>query len=247
MFGTQTSSITANHPAATANLSLILSAPTTDPIDLCNYALTAGALPSTTAIHLCTVQYFGGGLYILPSSQATSSANVSSNVIDLKSSNYNGTAAQGTDFQIFSSASAAGTGGSVLLNFRVQNNPLTGGVIAKFTNQLAGGWSVNEGATNSLVTWNAASNNSAISMPTQPLAGFPITVSFTTTAVTSETVTMPGMLTAGHCNHPSPTNSSAASSTLTTPAYITNKTTNQVTFNHAATAGMTFDLVCFAF
>jgi hypothetical protein len=247
MVGTQTSSVTINHSKVTTNLANNIFSATTDPTNLCNFILTAGTPLTGTASLLCTVQYYGGGLNIYPSSQATSGGNVNSNIVDLVSSNYNGTAAQGTDFQIFSSASAAGTTGSVLLNFRVQNNPLTAGVIAKFINQSAGGWSFSEGATSSLVTWNAPTQNTAISMPTQALAGFPITVSFTTTAVASETVTMSGMLTAGHCNQPSPTNSSAASSTLTTPAYITNKTTNQVTFNHAATAGMTFDLVCFAF
>ncbi len=69
----------------------------------------------------------------------------------------------------------------------------------------------------------------------------PLSASLTTTAATSDNVTLAGMTSSGHCSI-DPTNSSAAANLATT--YISAKTTNQVTVTHAATASMTYDLIC---
>jgi hypothetical protein len=75
-----------------------------------------------------------------------------------------------------------------------------------------------------------------------PAAATGFSGSFTTTAVASESVPITGMSASGHCAF-APTNSSAAAST---GSYISTKTTNAVTFNHAAVAGMSFDFICTA-
>jgi hypothetical protein len=71
---------------------------------------------------------------------------------------------------------------------------------------------------------------------------YPVVVaSLTTTAATNDTVAMQGMTSTGHCSLTA-TNSSAAANHATT--YVSAKTTNQITVTHAATAGMTYDLMC---
>jgi hypothetical protein len=75
-----------------------------------------------------------------------------------------------------------------------------------------------------------------------PAAATGFSGSFITTAVASESVPITGMSASGHCAF-APTNSSAAAST---GSYISTKTTNAVTFNHAAVAGMSFDFICSA-
>jgi hypothetical protein len=65
--------------------------------------------------------------------------------------------------------------------------------------------------------------------------------SLTTTSATSDAVTMQGMTSGGHCSLTA-TNLSAATNLATT--YVSAKTTNQITVTHAATAGMTYDVLC---
>jgi len=69
----------------------------------------------------------------------------------------------------------------------------------------------------------------------------PIVASLTTTAGTSDNVTLTGMTSSGHCSI-NPTNASAAANITAT--YISVKTTNQINVTHAATAGMTYDVLC---
>jgi hypothetical protein len=68
-----------------------------------------------------------------------------------------------------------------------------------------------------------------------------LVASFTTTAVSSESVTITGMTSAGHCVL-TPTNASASTNVATT--FISAKTTNAITLAHTATAGMTYDFTC---
>lgn len=69
----------------------------------------------------------------------------------------------------------------------------------------------------------------------------PIATSFTTTAATTDNVTVTGMTASGHCSL-FPTNSGAAGGIAS--VYVSNKTTNQITVTHTATAGWTFDVLC---
>lgn len=71
--------------------------------------------------------------------------------------------------------------------------------------------------------------------------GIPILTSFTTTAATTDNVTVTGMTASGHCDL-QPTNAGAAGGVAST--YVSNKTTNQITVTHTATAGWTFDVLC---
>jgi len=69
-----------------------------------------------------------------------------------------------------------------------------------------------------------------------------ITTTFTTTASTTNVVALPGMTSTGHCSL-TPTNGGAAAGIAS--VYISNKSTNQITVSHAATAGWVFDVICF--
>ena len=65
--------------------------------------------------------------------------------------------------------------------------------------------------------------------------------SLTTTASASDNVTVPQATVSSHCSLAA-TNASAATNIATT--YISAKNTNQVTVSHAATASMTYDIIC---
>jgi hypothetical protein len=65
----------------------------------------------------------------------------------------------------------------------------------------------------------------------------PAPASLTTTAATADNVGVSGMTSSGHCSLTA-TNSSAATNIATT--FVSAKTTNQITVNHTATAGMTY-------
>lgn len=71
----------------------------------------------------------------------------------------------------------------------------------------------------------------------------PIVATLTTTSATTDAVSMPYITSSSHCTV-SPTNTAALAATL---AGVTSKTTNSVTVTHAATSGMTYDLVCTAY
>jgi hypothetical protein len=99
----------------------------------------------------------------------------------------------------------------------------------------------------------AGTGSSGSSAGTFKAAGFPnasgvsivpITASLTTTSAGSDTVALTGMASSGHCQLTA-TNASAATNLATT--YISAKTSNQITVAHAATAAMTYDVVCTAY
>lgn len=71
--------------------------------------------------------------------------------------------------------------------------------------------------------------------------GVPVSGALTTTAAASDNATIYGVTSSSHCSL-TPTNAAAASGL--TSSYISAVTTNSVTVSHAATAGMTFDIVC---
>lgn len=69
----------------------------------------------------------------------------------------------------------------------------------------------------------------------------PIVTSFTTTAATTDNVAMTGVTASSHCSVTA-TNAGAAGGMAS--VFISNKTTNQITVTHTATAGWTFDVSC---
>jgi hypothetical protein len=71
--------------------------------------------------------------------------------------------------------------------------------------------------------------------------GVPVSGSLTTTAAASDSATIYGVTTSSHCSL-TPTNSSAASGIAS--SYISGVAANSVTVTHAATAGMTFNILC---
>lgn len=72
------------------------------------------------------------------------------------------------------------------------------------------------------------------------LSNIPVRGSFTTTAVTADTVPLSGCTALSHV-WVEATNTTAAA---LTGVFVTGKTTNQFTLNHSATAGGTFDIFC---
>ncbi len=68
-----------------------------------------------------------------------------------------------------------------------------------------------------------------------------LTTALTTGGGTTDNVTVSGMTSAGHCTL-TPTNATAAGDIAST--YISNKTTNQITVTHPASAGRTWDILC---
>lgn len=75
-------------------------------------------------------------------------------------------------------------------------------------------------------------------------SGTVLASSLTTTAATTDNVTIQGMTASGHCQL-EPTNSGAAGGLAS--VFVSNKTTNQITVTHTATAGWTFDITCTSF
>lgn len=239
-------------PSVSAFMNTLV-APTVGGTAFLTYTLTPGTLPATPSLATINELFNANGLTMYPTGLATSGANKASTAINFYPCVWNGTTPDCTHFaQISMTQNASGASSGNI--FRFWNMTSTPANTGDYFTWLVGGplqhgWKIDEAVLASTfdINWLAPTMTSTIAMPTQTSSGFPITASLTTTAATTDIVALTGMVagSGGHCAGLAPTNASAA--TNLTSTYISAKAANQITVTHPVTAGMTFDIVCFAF
>lgn len=191
---------------------------------------------------------FSQNVTIAATGTATSGANFSSKRMNYNASVWDGAnplnCSLGWDVTVGSGANPSetmtlekcGTAASNNLNF---NNLSTNGITFA-----PGTFKTNSGAN---TVQNGLNINSGRNVTATNVSNGNVTIdgnatgALTTTAAASDAVTVTGATSTSHCSV-TPTNASAATNIATT--FVSAKTTNQITVSHAATASMTYDVIC---